>query len=84
MPKFGQEEFFDEYEIKIGARVYADMDATTWTEKATAESTEMFTEPKYDSDIIDEIDALMNVHYEHLFYKSFEADAGEVFTGTAT
>ena len=44
----------------------------------------MFTEPQYDSDIIDEIDALMNVHYEHLFYKSFEADAGEVFTGTAT
>ena len=35
-PKFGMEEFFAEYDIKIGSRVYADEQTTDFTQKATA------------------------------------------------
>ena len=83
-PKFGMEEFFAEYDIKIGSRVYADEQTTDFTQKATAEESKEFTEPHYDDEIIDEIEARENVHYEYLLFKSFDSDAGTAFTGSAT
>lgn len=77
------EEFFNEYDIKIGSRVYADSSAESFTQKATQEDKKEFAAPLYDEEIIDEITSIEDRHIVPILSKYFEADAGEVFTGTA-
>lgn len=82
-PKFGMEEFYNEYDVKIGSRVYVNDAAESFTQKESKEDKKEFAAPQYDDEIIDEISSIEDRHIVHVLSKYFEKDAGEVFTGVA-